>query len=163
MYSELLLTYNKKNERRHQPEEEKTMLRDYLPKYYFEGNYNCAETIVRAGNDYYNLGLHDRDMIMVGGFGAGCQCGNTCGAVLGAIAVLSMKYIEAKAHESEDIRPVTLKLMKKFNERYGSVLCKDIKPQSFKAEYRCQKTIETACDVLEEVIAEYDAQKACQN
>jgi len=133
------------------------MLKDLLPKYYFDQNYNCAESILRAGNEYYNLGLHDRDMIVVGAYGAGIQSGNTCGAVLSGASILSMKYIEAKAHESEDIRPVVQKLLRKFNEKYGSVLCKDIKPQSFKPEYRCQKTIEAACDMLEETIAEYDA------
>lgn len=133
------------------------MLKDLLPKYYFEQNYNCAETILRAANEYYDLKLHDRDMILVGAYGAGIQSGNTCGAVLSAAAVLSMKYVEAKAHESEDIRPVVVKLMRKFNEKYGSTLCKDIKPQSFKPEYRCRETINTACDILEETIAEYEA------
>jgi len=135
------------------------MLKDLLPKYYFDGNYNCAETILRAGNEYYNLGLHDYDMIMVGAFGAGIQCGNTCGAVLSCASILSLKYVEKKAHESADIKPVVMKMMRKFNEKYGSTLCKDIKPQSFKPEYRCQMTIETACDILEEVIAEYEAEK----
>ena len=135
------------------------MLKDLLPKYYFEQNYNCAETILRAANEYYDLKLHDRDMILVGAYGAGIQSGNTCGAVLSAAAVLSMKYVEAKAHESEDIRPVVVKLMRKFNEKYGSTLCKDIKPQSFKPEYRCRETINTACDILEETIAEYEAER----
>lgn len=135
------------------------MLKDLLPKYYFDQNYNCAETILRAANEYYNLGLNDRDMIMVGAYGAGIQCGNTCGAVLANAAILSMKYVAAKAHESEDIRPVVNIMMKKFLEAYGSTLCKDIKPQSFKPEYRCQKTIETACDILEETIAEFEASK----
>lgn len=135
------------------------MLKDLLSKYYFDSNFNCAESILRAGNEYYNLGLHDRDMIMVGAFGAGIQSGNTCGAVLSGASILSMKYIEAKAHESADIRPVVNKMIRKFNEAYGSVLCKDIKPQSFNPEYRCQKTIEKACDIIEEVIAEYEAEK----
>lgn len=135
------------------------MLKDLLPKYYFEQNYNCAETILRAANEYYNLKLHDRDMILVGAYGAGIQSGNTCGAVLSAAAVLSMKYVEAKVHESEDIRPVVVKLMRKFNEKYGSTLCKDIKPQSFKPEYRCRETINTACDILEDTIAEYEAER----
>ncbi len=135
------------------------MLKDVYAKYYFEGNYNCAETIIRAANDYYELGLHDRDMIMVGVYGAGIQCGNTCGAVLSAAAVLSMKYVEAKAHESEDIRPVVMKLMRKFQAKYGSTLCKDIKPQSFKPEYRCRMTIEASCDILEETIAEFEAER----
>ena len=135
------------------------MLKDLLPEFYFDQNYNCAEAILRAGNIYYNLGLHDKDMTMVGAYGAGIQSGNTCGAVLAAVAILSLKYVEAKAHESADIRPVVQRLMSKFNERYGSTLCKDIKPQSFKPEYRCQKTIEAACDILEETIAEYEAEK----
>ena len=132
------------------------MLKDLCEKYYFEGNYNCAETIIRAGNDYYNLGLHDRDMIAFGGFGAGIQTGNTCGAVLAGVSILSMKYIEAKAHESADIKPVTRMLIQRFNQKYGSVLCKDIKAQSFKSEIRCKNTIDVACDILEEVIAEYE-------
>lgn len=136
------------------------MLKDLLGKYYFDQNYNCAESILRAGNEYYDLGLHDRDMIMVAAYGAGIQTGNTCGAVLAGASILSMKYVEQRAHESEDIRPVVTKLMQKFNAAYGSVLCKDIKPQSFKPEYRCQKTIEKACDILEEVFAEYENGKA---
>lgn len=140
--------------------EGKIMLKDLLPKYYFDQNYNCAETILRAANEYYDLGLHDKDMILVGAYGAGIQSGNTCGAVLSVAAVLSLKYVEAKAHESEDIRSVVQKMMRKFNEKYGSILCKDIKPQSFKPEYRCQMTIETSCDILEETIAEYEAERA---
>jgi len=139
------------------------MLKDLLGKYYFDGNYNCAETILRAGNEYYNLGLHDRDMIMVAAYGAGIQTGSTCGAVLAGASILSMKYVEAKAHESEDIRPVVNKLIRAFNAEYSSVLCKDIKPQSFKPEYRCLKTIETSCDIIEKVIAEYEAEKGAKN
>lgn len=135
------------------------MLKDCIGKFYLDGNYNCAETILRAANDYYGLELHDRDMIMVGAYGAGIQTGSTCGAVLGAVAVLSMKYIEAKAHESEDIKPVVQKLMRKFDEKFGSTLCKDIKAQVFTKEIRCQKTIEIACDILEETISEYEAEK----
>ncbi|HAW16466.1 MAG TPA: hypothetical protein DCW41_07190 [Clostridiales bacterium] len=136
-----------------------TMLKDLYAKYYYEGNYNCAETIIRAGNEYYDLGLHDRDMIALGGFGAGMQSGNTCGAVLAGISILSMKYIEKKAHESTDIKPVTIMLIKRFNQKYGSVLCKDIKPQSFKPDIRCRNTIEAACDIIEDVIEEYDAKR----
>ena len=65
------------------------MLKDCYSKYYFDQNYNCAETLLRAANEYYGLHLHDRDMILVGAYGAGIQCGNTCGAVLAAAAVLS--------------------------------------------------------------------------
>lgn len=136
------------------------MLKDLYEKYYTDGNYNCAETIIRAGNEYYDLGLYDRDMIAFGVFGGGIQTGNTCGAILAAASVLSMKYIEKKAHDSSDIRPVTTALIQEFNRKYGSVLCKDIKPQSFSPEIRCKNTVETACDILEQVIADYESRKA---
>lgn len=132
------------------------MLKDLYEKYYYDMNYNCAETLIRAGNEYYELGLHDKDMISFGGFGAGIQTGNTCGAILSAVAILSMKYVEKNAHESKDIKPATEALIRKFNDRYGSVLCRDIKPQSFKPDVRCKATVETTCDILESVIEEYD-------
>ncbi len=135
------------------------MFKETLAKYYDEGNYNCAETIIRAGNEYYELGLHDRDMIAFGGFGGGIQTGNTCGAVLAAVSVLSMKYIEKKAHESQDIRPVTTAFIRKVNEKYGSILCKDIKAQSFDKVARCKFTVENVGEILDSVIAEYEEKK----
>ena len=112
--------------------------------------------MIRAANEYFELNLHDRDMIMLGGYGGGIQTGNTCGAILAAVSVLSMKYVEQKAHESKDIKPVTTMLIREFNKKYGSVLCKDIKPQSFDPKLRCKYTIEAACDILEKVIADYE-------
>lgn len=132
------------------------MLKDHLSKFYFDGNYNCAESVLRAGNEYYGLDLHDRDMKLIGAFGAGIQTGNTCGALLGAASILSMKYIEAKAHESEDIKPVVTLLMDKFKAAYNSTLCDDVKPRSFKEGFRCLAAVEKTCDILEQVIAEYE-------
>ena len=135
------------------------MLKDHLAKYYFDGNYNCAESVLRAANDYYELGLHDRDMILVGGYGAGIQTGNTCGAILGAVSVLSMKFIEKKAHESDNIKPVTTLFLEKCHARFeNTLLCAPIKEANFAEGVRCLKTVESACDLLEETIKEYKAQ-----
>ena len=131
------------------------MLKDVAEKYYFSQNYNCAETIIRAANEYYSLGITDRDMIMVAGFGAGMQTADTCGCLLSAISVLSLKYVEQRAHESADIQSVVFLLTKKFRERYGSTLCREIKPKFFRKEYRCRDTVFLACDILEETLAEY--------
>ena len=131
------------------------MLKDTALKYYTEQNYNCAETVIRAANEYYDLKLHDRDMIMLGAYGGGIQTGNTCGAILAAVSVLSMKYVEKKAHESKDIKPITTELIRKFNLKYSSILCKEIKPQSFDPEKRCLMTVESICDILESVINDH--------
>lgn len=133
------------------------MLRDHVEKYYFDQNFNCAEALLHAANDYYGLGLDEKSMRLVAGYGAGMQTGNVCGTVLSAIAIFSEKYVETKAHESQDIKPITQKFLRRFRETLnGSLLCKDLKAAYFKPEQRCVHTVLTACDVVENVIAEYE-------
>ena len=136
------------------------MLRDLIEKYYFTGNYNCAETVLHAADEYYGLELPEREMKLVSGFGAGMQTGNVCGALLAAISVLSLKYVETKAHESAAIKPVTTLLTERFLDALdGSLLCREIKPAYFREEVRCLATVQAACDVLEQVIREYEETK----
>ncbi|MDO4501043.1 MAG: C-GCAxxG-C-C family (seleno)protein [Erysipelotrichaceae bacterium] len=132
------------------------MLKERYEEYYFTGNYNCAECIIRAANDEYNFGLNDTAMRMMAAYGAGMQCGNTCGAVTACVAVLSLLYVEDRAHLSTDIRPVCTLFIRKVNAVYGSTLCKDIKPQTFKKEIRCQLTIEKVLACFEETVKEYE-------
>ena len=136
------------------------MLKDLYEKYYFTQNYNCAETMIRAANEYYGLGLHEKEMKAYGGFGGGIQSGNTCGAVLSAVSVLSLKVIEKKAHDSANIKPVVNMLIGEYKKKYGSIMCKDIKNVCFLPEVRCRATLETSCDILESVIAEFDKKRA---
>lgn len=134
------------------------MLKDEVRKYYLMG-YNCSESLLRAGNDYYQLGLHDHDMKMVAAFGAGMQCGDICGALVGSACIISSKYIETKAHDQPvELRQITNKLNIAFKKRMGSKLCSEIKPNFFKPEIRCENTVCEAADVLENVINEWDKQ-----
>ncbi len=133
------------------------MLRDYAKKYYFEEGYNCAEGLIHAGNDYYHLGLDEHAMRMVAGYGGGVQTGNLCGSVLGAVCLLSYRYVETKAHDSEDIKPAVNLLFERLKEELGNSLnCVDVKPKFNTEENRCTETVLRTCDVLEKVIAEYE-------
>ena len=138
------------------------MLKDHVGKYYFDQNYNCAESVLRAANDYYGLGLHDRDMILISGFGAGIQSGATCGAFLSAVSVLSFRYVQQKAHESADVNPVVNRLIVRFQQKMDSLVCADIKPRVFVEGKRCLVTVEAVCDAIEEILAEYGAEKTCR-
>ena len=133
------------------------MLKDAAKKYYIEQNYNCAETLLRAGNEYYGLRLGEREMTMVGAFGGGIQTGSVCGALLSACALLSLRYVEKRAHESTDIKPVVQQMIRRFEEKMGSTLCREIKPRVFRPDVRCMDTVDAACDALEATIAAYEA------
>ena len=103
------------------------MLAETAVKYYHMG-YNCAESIIRAGNEVYGLDLHDRDMKMTAAFGGGFQIGDVCGALCGAACVVSARYVETKAHDCSFLRTLTQKLVIAFQNKMGSRLCAKIKP-----------------------------------
>lgn len=132
------------------------MLKDVAELYYAKG-YNCAESLIHAGNDYYNLGLSEHDMRMTAAFGAGLQIGDVCGALNASACIISARYVEVKAHDQPvELRTLTQRLVIAFQKRMGSRVCAKIKPVFHTPELRCLNTVKTAADVLEEVINEWD-------
>lgn len=126
------------------------MLRDYAKKYYNNGK-NCAVSVLMAANDAYQLGLTDNEIQMITGFGGGIGCENICGALSASIAALSKKYAGNGAFKSGEF-------VKAFEEKLGSILCKDLKAQNFTEEERCLKTVEAACDALEDFCKQLDGE-----
>lgn len=134
------------------------MLKDIAISYYQQG-YNCAESILRAGNDVYQLGLHDKDMIMVAAFGGGLQIGDLCGALSSAACVISSRYVETKAHDYKELQAITQQLVLAFQKQMGARQCAQIKPNFFTPQLRCQNTVANAADILQEVIFRWEKEK----
>jgi len=134
---------------------------EYGEKYYREGGYNCAESVLHAANEYYGLGLHEHDMRCMAGFGGGMFVGSVCGALVGAQAALSAMIIEVKAHDQmEEIRPASKRLHRNFRNAYNAEECKDIKKDWHTKELKCWKTVEQACRVLEQTVNELELPQA---
>lgn len=68
------------------------MLRQKAAYYYGTLGKSCAEGILLAANDTYNLNLTESEIQLFAGFRTGMGCGSTCGSLLGAIGVLSRMY-----------------------------------------------------------------------
>lgn len=131
---------------------------------YAKQDYNCAESILHAANEYYHLNLTDQQMKLVGGFGGGMQCGDICGTLAASISVISVRYIEIKAHEDKPrLRQLVNLLIQQFQQEMGSRRCVDIKPKYYTKEIKCNRTIEKAAALLEKVIAQIDEQLLSQN
>lgn len=130
------------------------MLKERATYYYLEDGCNCAEAVLLAANDVYDLGLGDDAARIVGGFGGGMGCGNACGALCGAIAALSAKKMGRRAHETPSLRQDCAQLVKKFEETLGQTQCSDLKKLHATQAQRCLKTVQAACDVLESQLAE---------
>ena len=122
---------------------------------YYKDNYNCAETLILAGNETYNLGLDEKTAKVMAGFGGGCGCGHLCGALAGALGIISALMVTDRAHETPDFGPIRADFMKLYEEKLGSVMCNDLKPKYRTEENGCLKT----CELTAELLAAYLEEK----
>lgn len=131
------------------------MLKQFANHYYIEQGLNCAESILLAANDEYELGITQESAKLIAGFGGGIGCGNTCGALAGAISAIGQLLITETAHKTEGFGPACAKLMQEFEAKLGSTMCSTISITNKKDdESRCLPTIEAACEVLESFVSE---------
>lgn len=132
------------------------MLAELARTYYLEQGANCSEAVVKAANDAYKLGLDDKAVKMISGFGAGCGCGDLCGAIAGALSIVSLLSVgEGGAHATEGFGPLCGGLVGQIRETLSSTDCKDIKPKMVQPEVRCVRTVEVAAQVLEAYLKEH--------
>jgi C_GCAxxG_C_C family probable redox protein len=108
------------------PEEMKEKARDLFLK-----RFHCSQAVLAVGQE--KLGIVDESVIKAMGlFGGGVSgYGRTCGALLGAMAVISCMYSRGNLKEKEN--PVMWKLGAKINKKfedltepYGGVDCRSI-------------------------------------
>lgn len=129
------------------------MLLDKARKYYQkEYNLNCAETILYAANEEYNLDLSKETFKTMAAFGGGMAVENVCGAACGAIAVIGILFTKDRAHESDKIKNLTSEFMNSFQNELNTLNCKELKEKYKKDESRCIFIIETAAKILANIV-----------
>ncbi len=132
------------------------MLRDVVVKYYYPPNgynYNCAESMLRAVNEYYQLDLPEVMLRGVSGFGGGAGHDVLCGALESAVITLSMLFsVNGRGHESELLTELTDRLLSRFEEKMGYLGCVGLKSRYHVPVRKCESILVTAADLLEEII-----------
>ena len=128
------------------------MDRRKLYEYYVEKDYNCAETVLRAANEEYGLGLDESAYRLVGGFGGGMGCGSTCGALSSGIAVISRLLIGERAHATDGFKEKCAEFCQMFERKLGSTECSVLKEKYLEETNRCLKTVELAYGLLEDFL-----------
>ena len=98
----------------------------------FDGNYNCAQSVLASYADDFGL---DKDLAasLASGFGAGIgRSSQVCGAVTGACMVIGLRYGSKLSEEScfqerkEKTYLLVAELIDKFKERNGSINCREL-------------------------------------
>ncbi|WP_400208051.1 C-GCAxxG-C-C family protein [Methanomethylophilus alvi] len=139
--------------------------------WYFNRHFHCSQAVLAAFAD--DCGITEHQALMLGScFGSGMRKGEVCGACTGALMVLGLLYGYDDPAVSKDkgrADEVNDMMMERFSERCGSYLCNvildcDISTSEGVKHARdnrlfteiCPKAVETAVDILENIIEEMD-------
>ncbi|MFX1239596.1 MAG: C-GCAxxG-C-C family protein [Promethearchaeota archaeon] len=134
----------------------------------FEGNFNCAQSVLSAFSADYGINRETALKIATGFGGGMARFGRTCGAVSGAYMVIGLKYgmgknedVENKEKTNEVIRDFS----KRFQKLHGSELCKELIGcdlstsegreyfyQNKLFEKKCLQYVKNAAEILEKLL-----------
>ncbi|WP_027308442.1 C-GCAxxG-C-C family (seleno)protein [Caloramator sp. ALD01] len=107
--------------------------------------YNCAEAVIKAANEKFNL---DIPVNLGSAFGGGMAVGSTCGAVTAAAVVLGYLKGRKDASERNEARTPMREIMKNVKESYGTDNCIQLK----KNGVSCDEIIDYIDNLLENVL-----------
>ena len=122
--------------------------------FYFSADMNCAESILRAANIIYSLGIDEHGLRTASGFGGGMGVGHVCGAVSGCIMAAGMLFVRERAHESENLHDFTADFIERVNNHFNSLLCNDIKNLHYHKELGCSQVVYETAELFWNLVSE---------
>lgn len=100
--------------------------------------FHCSQAVAAVGQEKLGKG-NDEVIRAMGGFGGGlCGNGEVCGALVGALAVLGLRFSRARVDEKEDTKmwKVADELFRRFRDEVinqgGTIQCCDISCTNWK-------------------------------
>ncbi|MCQ2508280.1 MAG: C-GCAxxG-C-C family protein [Dorea sp.] len=131
------------------------MTRKEMADMYHNKGYNCAQSVACTFADQVDMSEEDLFRVMEGfGLGMGGMQG-TCGAITGAVAIMSLKNSKGTSDTVNKGKTYKLckPLLKKFEEKNGATICKEIKGVETGVVLRsCPGCIADAVEILEEAL-----------
>lgn len=122
-------------------------MNNLVRKYYLEQGFNCAETMLLAANDEFNLNLDESHIRIMSGFGGGVCKEILCGAVTGGVAVLSIIF-----KDKDLLKKLVIEFQEQTENVFSSNDCSDIKPILRDEFNKCAKVIDKAYQILKTLI-----------
>jgi C_GCAxxG_C_C family probable redox protein len=135
---------------------------------YFEGDWNCCQSIIMTYGPLYGLPINTSSRIGTSFAGGMARRGEVCGVVSGSLMVIGLKYGMENETDSEK-RDKTYELVNafldKFKEKHEYLRCRDLldcdistpegrktakEKQLFKTI--CPKLVSSAAELLEDII-----------
>lgn len=132
---------------------------------YHHQGFNCCQAVLASFHDVTDLS-EQTSFDMGGGFGAGAQTGELCGAIAGAVMTLGLLTpVDAQDPVASKRRTGALakEFQRRFREKFGDLRCQTLLKTEIQANdatpaaaemgltNRCDVLIITAVEILEEM------------
>lgn len=120
--------------------------KEYIEKAekYFSMRYHCSQSVLAAFAN--ELGISEEQALKLGGcFGGGMCMGEVCGAVIGGLMALGLKFGQSDIDDLNSrikTNDVAKALLLRFEEANGSYLCKELLHYDLSIEKERKKVIE---------------------
>jgi len=134
---------------------------EVLAQYYSGKGLNCAECVLLACIDIFEMPLPPEIVGLATGFGGGMgRTRNSCGAVSGAVMALGTKkgrtpFLEESGRVvSSDMRPFGA-MVTEIQENFGSIICRDLTDPKIQLKGREKKSCHQIIGYCARKVAEY--------
>ena len=108
---------------------------------------NCAETVLLALSDTYELGVTREELHTMSGFGGGI-CGDICGALCGSLAALGMYHVYDNSHKTVGFLESCREFTDFFHKEMGDSTCTGLSEKYHTEEQGCALTVVLAQEVF---------------
>lgn len=110
----------------------------------FMAGIDCSQVV--AGQFSEELGMEKEALRKMSAcFGGGMQCGETCGAVTGALMVIGLKYghsVEQDMEQKNIMLEKTAEFKRLFAEKYPSCMCRELLGHDISKAGEMEKVLE---------------------
>jgi C_GCAxxG_C_C family probable redox protein len=100
---------------------------------YWNHDMNCSTTTLLTLSEIFNINLSSQVLDAVTGMPGAGRSGSLCGLVGGSIMFIGIRGKE-NGLEHEEIVTMCNTFVKGFKKEFGSLSCKELRPQGFKPE-----------------------------
>ena len=129
------------------------MLMDKINKYYtVEYDLSCSEVMIYAASDEYNMNLKSETFKTMSSFGGGMGIESVCGAITGSLAVIGILFTKERAHEGDRVKKLCQEFFQRFEAKLSTDNCAELKAKYKKQDIGCRVMIETAAEILDEIV-----------
>jgi len=110
--------------------DKKAYIKHHVHQLYWEDNLNCSSTTLKILGDIFNIELTSKTLNSVINFHGSSENSVQCGLLKGSLEFIKI-FGQKRNFLEKQITKLCNIFTEKFKKEFGSILCKELRPQGF--------------------------------